>query len=162
LTVTVDAKKILEDTLSYDFDALIASVDSPVPVVSIADNATSNTSTAAHEHSLADLLKDDFEGVVRQLVKDYDDKVFPDSSHPDFATQWKDYIKKLSVALNRKGKRVFHPVRVALTGRWAGPDVGAQLHILAKAQPLLVTGTPIVPLEKRFEILRRFLESKTK
>jgi glutamyl-tRNA synthetase len=159
LTVTVDAKKILDDILSYNFDALVASADSPPPAASNAGNVSSNNTTAP-EHSLTDLLEDDFEGVVRQLVKDHDEKVFPDSSHPEFLAQWKDYMKKLSTTLNRKGKRVFHPVRVALTGRWAGPDVGAQLYILAKSQPLLVSGCPIVPVEKRFEALRRYLDAK--
>lgn len=178
LTVTIDAKKILEDILSYEFDALIASADAP-PHAAVAatptsesssNNATASSAAAASvggaagaaEHSLSDLLKDDFEGVVKQLVLDYDNKVFPDPGHSDFLSQWKEYMKKLSTSLNRKGKRVFHPVRVALTGRWAGPDVGAQLHILAKSQPFLLREVAVVPIEKRFDALRRYLDSKTK
>lgn len=33
-------------------------------------------------------------------------------------------------ALNRKGKRLFHPLRLALTGDMSGPDIGGQLGLL--------------------------------
>lgn len=33
-------------------------------------------------------------------------------------------------ALTRKGKRLFHPIRLALTGSMSGPDIGEQLTLL--------------------------------
>lgn len=33
-------------------------------------------------------------------------------------------------ALTRKGKRLFHPIRLALTGSMSGPDIGDQLRLL--------------------------------
>lgn len=33
-------------------------------------------------------------------------------------------------ALTRKGKRLFHPIRLALTGNMSGPDIGEQLALL--------------------------------
>lgn len=32
--------------------------------------------------------------------------------------------------LTRKGKRLFHPLRLALTGDMSGPDIGGQLALL--------------------------------
>lgn len=37
-------------------------------------------------------------------------------------------------ALTRKGKRLFHPIRLALTGSMSGPDIGEQLGLLAAGE----------------------------
>lgn len=45
-----------------------------------------------------------------------------DISHPSGQAKGK--------ALTRKGKRLFHPIRLALTGSMSGPDIGGQLALL--------------------------------
>lgn len=45
----------------------------------------------------------------------------------DFADQWKAWIKAVGKATKKKGKGLFHPIRLALTGRMSGPDVGEQV-----------------------------------
>jgi hypothetical protein len=45
----------------------------------------------------------------------------------DFAEQWKAWIKAVGKATKKKGKGLFHPIRLALTGRMSGPDVGEQV-----------------------------------
>ncbi len=47
-------------------------------------------------------------------------------------------------ALTRKGKRLFHPIRVALTGSMSGPDIGEQLGLLEAGELLSGWGREIV------------------
>lgn len=43
---------------------------------------------------------------------------------------FKKWIKALGKEKDCKGKRLFMPVRIALTGQMAGPDVGSLLDVL--------------------------------
>lgn len=49
----------------------------------------------------------------------------------DFADQWKAWIKAVGKATKKKGKGLFHPIRLALTGRMSGPDVGEQVGLIS-------------------------------
>jgi glutamyl-tRNA synthetase len=55
-----------------------------------------------------------------------------------------------------KGKALFQPLRLALTGRMSGPDVGEQLQILSYAPHVIHPDTKdiFVPLHDRVETLR--------
>jgi glutamyl/glutaminyl-tRNA synthetase len=65
----------------------------------------------------------------------------------------KKWIKDIGKALDCKGKRLFMPVRIALTGQMAGPDVGQLLELLAKEDNVCkVDG--YVKLPERMETLR--------
>ena len=57
------------------------------------------------------------------------------------------------------GKRLFHPVRVALTGSMSGPDIGAQLQLIAAASGQVEALTPI---EERVAVLKQWLVSVEK
>lgn len=39
--------------------------------------------------------------------------------------------------MTRKGKRLFHPIRLALTGSMSGPDIGEQLLLLEAGECFL-------------------------
>jgi glutamyl-tRNA synthetase len=71
----------------------------------------------------------------------------------------KKWIKSAGKALDCKGKRLFMPMRIALTGQMAGPDVAELLHTLHKAEEgeILVDGYK--PLEKRIAALKEWLAS---
>ena len=43
---------------------------------------------------------------------------------------FKGFVNATGKALGRKGKRLFMPFRIALTGRMQGPDVGEVLDLL--------------------------------
>lgn len=65
-------------------------------------------------------------------------------------------------AQKRKGKRLFMPMRIAFTGRMAGPDVGDQLEVLALlADPALVAREgAYVPLEQRMAALKAWVDAQ--
>jgi glutamyl-tRNA synthetase len=60
-------------------------------------------------------------------------------------------------AQGRKGKRLFMPMRVALTGRMAGPDVGDVLGMLALESGDVADAAAYLPLPQRMEQLRAWL-----
>jgi glutamyl-tRNA synthetase len=75
----------------------------------------------------------------------------------NFNELWKAYIKKVGSELSLKGKNLFHPVRLALTGRMSGPDVGDQLKLLGLATSGVINPLyKVVDLKSRIEFLRNF------
>jgi aminoacyl tRNA synthase complex-interacting multifunctional protein 1 len=65
--------------------------------------------------------------------------------------------------MNVKGKNLFHPVRLALTGEMSGQDVTKQLSLLAMAvqegSVVNAESAGVVPLESRMERLKTFCDS---
>lgn len=54
--------------------------------------------------------------------------VLPDAPWSD--TTWDDWIAKVKAASGRKGRGLFHPLRMALTGRNDGPELKALLPLI--------------------------------
>ncbi len=52
----------------------------------------------------------------------------------NFQKEWKTWVETLgkSFKIKLKGKKLYHPIRLALTGRMSGPDVGDQVGALLK------------------------------
>lgn len=69
----------------------------------------------------------------------------------------KKWIKATGKTLDCKGKRLFMPIRIALTGQMAGPDVAVLVQTLHKAADgeILVEG--YVPLEQRIATLKEWV-----
>lgn len=55
-----------------------------------------------------------------------------------------------------QGKKLFMPVRILLTGRMQGPDIGSTLALLKEGHSsgIVTAAASLVPLEQRIEILR--------
>lgn len=74
------------------------------------------------------------------------------------ADAWKKWMKGFGKAAGRKGKRLFMPLRVLLTGCMHGPDVGETLRMLRTAEgddSLAASGKAMcVGVEERIRILR--------
>jgi glutamyl-tRNA synthetase len=49
---------------------------------------------------------------------------------------WREWIDKLKAATGRKGRALYHPLRLALTGREAGPELAALLPLIGRARAL--------------------------
>ncbi|GMH99410.1 hypothetical protein TrVE_jg3838 [Triparma verrucosa] len=81
-----------------------------------------------------------------------------------YPAAWKTFMKTLGKEMNLKGKELFHPARLAMTGVMSGQDVTKQMALLQLASEFgsaadLEGGLEVVPLEVRMEILRGFLET---
>ncbi|KAI8465731.1 MAG: non-discriminatory gln-glu-trna synthetase [Monoraphidium minutum] len=71
---------------------------------------------------------------------------------------FKKWINGVGKGQKRKGKRLFMPMRVALTGRMQGPDVGDVLAALALESGADVTDrSAFVPLDQRLATLRAWV-----
>lgn len=98
---------------------------------------------------------EDFAEVGAALVRLHADGALPDPRLDSFPAEWKACVKQLGKQLNRKGKKLFMPLRLAMTGRSSGPDVAAQLRVLALAAEH--SECDVVPLGERMSLLESAL-----
>lgn len=75
----------------------------------------------------------------------------PTGGEADFEGKWKEWTKELGAATGRKGKKLFMPLRLALTGSLSGPDVGATMQMLAMADG---RSAKLVPMAARMAALK--------
>lgn len=103
------------------------------------------------------LIDDGFAEVARAVLDAANEGGLPSFDGDDAEEQWKSWTKGVGKQLGRKGKALFMPLRLAFTGRLSGPDIPAQLRLLAKApDQALVDSTP---LEQRLATLREAVAS---
>lgn len=100
-----------------------------------------------------------FKELAEIALRDYDSGDMPiGSDGEEHIGKWKKWVKATGKASGRKGKRLFHPLRLALTGKMSGPDVGEILQVLYLTEKENVA-TDFVPLSQRMEMLRNKLAS---
>ena len=80
-----------------------------------------------------------------------------------YPQEYKATMKSIAKEMEVKGKNLFHPVRLALTGEMSGQDVTKQLSLLAMATSegsvVNAESAGVVPFETRMERLKSFCES---
>ncbi|OVA00688.1 Glutamyl/glutaminyl-tRNA synthetase [Macleaya cordata] len=126
-----DADKALSNLLSYPLFATLASPEGK-PV-----------------------LEDKLSEVATSLLAAYDSGELGVALEEGHAG-WQKWVKGFGKSLKRKGKSLFMPLRVLLTGKLHGPDMGASIILLHKAGSCGVV-TPeagFVTLDERFNMLR--------
>lgn len=75
------------------------------------------------------------EGTVEPVIEDAEFLAAARESLPEEPwgeTVWADWTKGLKDLTGRKGKALFHPLRLALTGRDTGPELAALLPLIGK------------------------------
>ncbi|KAK3257933.1 hypothetical protein CYMTET_33000 [Cymbomonas tetramitiformis] len=73
---------------------------------------------------------------------------------------WKGWTKGLGKELGRKGKRLFMPLRILITGRMQGPDVGEQLSLLSIGEGEVVEEGLFMTLDERMATLKTVATDK--
>ncbi|XP_039001859.1 glutamate--tRNA ligase, chloroplastic/mitochondrial-like isoform X2 [Hibiscus syriacus] len=70
---------------------------------------------------------------------------------------WQKWVKGFGKTLKRKGKSLFMPLRVLLTGKLHGPDMGSSVILIYKAgnHGIVAPQAGFVTLKERFEMLRQ-------
>ncbi|KAL3795457.1 hypothetical protein HJC23_000815 [Cyclotella cryptica] len=80
-----------------------------------------------------------------------------------YPMKYKETMKAIAKDMNVKGKNLFHPVRLALTGEMSGQDVTKQLSLLAMAtgehSVVNADAAGVVPFDARIERLKSFCAS---
>ena len=133
MELVVDARRLVGACLRYDLEETLRS-DPHVLEVLEASEA--------------------FDAIVKRLVADFDSGALPSGGEENLAELWKAYMKTLGAELGLKGKALFHPVRLALTGRMSGPEINDQLQLVALAQGVVSPTVPRVGIEERVAKLR--------
>ncbi|CAH9117009.1 unnamed protein product [Cuscuta epithymum] len=69
---------------------------------------------------------------------------------------WQKWVKSFGKALERKGKSLFMPLRVLLTGKLHGPDMGSSIVLLYKAgnSGAVASHVGFISLDERFKVIR--------
>lgn len=136
MDLVVDARRMVGDCLQYPL-----------------------ASTLTSDPHVAELLSDGFKDVAAVIVRDFKSGKLPTGAEEGFAEAWKLYVKEVGKELGKKGKGLFHPVRLSLTGSMSGPDIGDQLRLIHRAKSAVPEGYPLVGLEARMSQLEAFLAS---
>lgn len=84
-----------------------------------------------------------FAEVAAEVVASFERGEMPKGDEADFAGAWKAWTKQLGAATGRKGKQLFMPLRLALTGALSGVDVGATVQLLSLADGIAAEVTPM-------------------
>ena len=139
IELITDVRQVLIDMLIYNID-----------------------NTLATDEHVSEILNDNFDSIIELLLRDFNAGKLPQGSEENFIELWKAYIKALGKETGRKGKRLFHPVRLALTGMMSGADVGEQLQLLHVASKGIIptSSLTIVKLDERMAKLELYLKSK--
>ena len=131
-------------------------IDAPVLISNCLNYAIEET-LLSDPHVLEVLQQSDaLKTIISTLIADFEAGKLPVGKEDKFGDVWKAYVKQLGGAVGLKGKGLFHPLRLALTGRMSGPDVGDQLRLLWLSEGIVSGGSKIVSLKERMERLRTF------
>ncbi|KAL3624328.1 Glutamate--tRNA ligase, chloroplastic/mitochondrial [Castilleja foliolosa] len=137
-----------------------------IELITDADKALSNLLTYPLYSTLASpesegVLEDKLSEVATSLLMAYDSGEFI-SALEEGSAGWKNWVKSFGKSLKRKGKSLFMPLRVLLTGKLHGPEMGSAVLLIYKAgkcdvlapQSQSQSESGIVMLDQRFKMLR--------
>lgn len=133
MELLTDAPKLVGNCLKYSIDQTLAN----------------------DEHVEEVLGADSFSTLVKTIITDYETGALPTGKEDNFDDLWKTYMKALGKNLGLKGKNLFHPVRLALTGNMSGPDIGDQLKLVSLSDGIVSANFPVAPLSSRIDYLRK-------
>ncbi|KAJ3677670.1 hypothetical protein LUZ60_003394 [Juncus effusus] len=140
IDLITDADSALSNLLSYPLQSILTSAEcKPIVQDNLADVASSLIS-AYDNGELLEALKEGKSG-------------------------WQKWVKSFGKSLKRKGKGLFMPLRVLLTGKMHGPDMGGSIDLLYKAGICGAINSEFgfVNFDERFKILKEVdWESLTK
>ena len=107
------------------------------------------------KNTLSAFLNTDKKGIVEDNETGGNAYSFPEA--------YKAHMKGISKELKVKGKNLFHPLRLALTGETSGQDITKQLSLLSmvsnEGSPINQERATEVTLENRFELLKTFCDT---
>ncbi|CAN8251706.1 unnamed protein product [Cochlearia groenlandica] len=131
IDLVTDSDKVLLNLLSYPLHATLASPEAKPAV------------------------EDKLHEVAASLIAAYDSGEIP-SALAEGQSGWQKWVKAFGKSLKRKGKSLFMPLRVLLTGKLHGPEMATSIVLIHKAGSpgIVVPQAGFVSMEERFKILR--------
>ncbi|VVB17956.1 unnamed protein product [Arabis nemorensis] len=131
IDLVTDSDKVLLNLLSYPLHATLASPEAKPAV------------------------EDKLHEIAASLIAAYDSGEIP-SALAEGQGGWQKWVKAFGKSLKRKGKSLFMPLRVLLTGKLHGPEMATSIVLIHKAGSpgIVAPQAGFVSMEERFKILR--------
>lgn len=132
IDVITDAEKLLSDLLSYPLHATLSSSEG------------------------RDVIEAGLPVVAESLLAAYDSGELV-AALKEGIPGWQKWVKAFGKSLKRKGKSLFMPLRVLLTGKLHGPDMGESIVLIHRAgtSGIVAPEVGFVTLEERLNSLRQ-------
>ncbi|KAF5760389.1 putative glutamate--tRNA ligase [Helianthus annuus] len=132
MDLITDADKLLLDLLSYPLHATLSSSEG------------------------REILEDGLPAVASSLLAAYDSGELLGALE-EGKSGWQKWVKAFGKSLKRKGKSLFMPLRVLLTGKLHGPDMGEGIVLIYRAgtSGIVAPQVGFVTLEQRLESLKQ-------
>lgn len=110
MVTLTDAHSIIDGYLTYDLEGTITSSEEAKNIVSSESGRK----------------------VAVTLLQDYASGTMPTGNEDNFVSDglWKKYVKHLEKVVGLKGKHLYHPIRMFITGSMQGAEVADQLRLL--------------------------------
>lgn len=160
MQTTKDAVINAKTVLGYDL---------PATFDELKDDEARNMIKQGNFYSLSQTILKEFEAGEFPLpnaenpMETFQDAISGSKEKCPFTQTYQKHMKKMAKEGGVKGKNLFHPVRLALTGEMSGQDVTKQLALLtlATSEKSIIDAKKagIVPLSERMEKLKSFCES---
>lgn len=107
------------------------------------------------------ILEDNFLEVANAVLQAYESGELQAAIADGEPKAFKNWINSIGKAQERKGKRLFMPIRIALTGRMQGPDVGDVMRLLALEDNDVQQPHQVKSLDHRMKELKGWAESQS-
>ncbi|XP_020575969.1 glutamate--tRNA ligase, chloroplastic/mitochondrial isoform X1 [Phalaenopsis equestris] len=131
-----------------------------IDLVTDADTALSNLLSYPLESTLASaeckpIVEDNLFDLATSLLSAYDSGDLLEALK-DGPAGWQKWVKNFGKQLKRKGKSLFMPLRLLLTGKLHGPEMGGSISLIYKAGicGAISRQAGFITLEERFQVLR--------
>jgi glutamyl-tRNA synthetase len=161
LAKLVDLKQLSHGAARFDeaeLDALSARVLHRTPYAAVANRLAALGVAGPNKEALWNAVRGNLSRlsdalIWRQVVEGDIVPVVEDRAYLDLAvsrlpegawdaTTWGAWTNDLKSLTGRKGRAVYHPLRLALTGRDAGPELAALLPLIGRAKALARLSAP--------------------
>ncbi|KAL3514923.1 hypothetical protein ACH5RR_021825 [Cinchona calisaya] len=150
--LTVSEGHIVEEAFQLLKDGIELITDSDKPLLSLLSYPLYATLTSPE---CKPVLDDGLPEVAARLLAALDSGELLGALE-EGQTGWQKWVKSFGKLLKRKGKSLFMPLRVLLTGKLHGPDMGSTVLLLYKAgkSGAVAPQVEFVTLDQRFKLLR--------
>lgn len=131
IELVTDSDKVLSNLLSYPLHATLSSPEGKVMIQNKLSEVSSGLLAAYDSGELLNALDEGHSG-------------------------WQKWVKNFGKTMKLKGKSLFMPLRVLLTGKLHGPDMGSSIILLHQAGSgdMVSSQAEFVTLKERFGVLR--------
>lgn len=154
--VTTTEGPFVDGAIALIKDSIDLVTDAPPKVEAILSYPLTET---LNSEDASPFIEDNLKEVAEAVVAAYGSGDLQ-AALKDDAAGFGKWLKGVGKGMKRKGKRLFMPARIILTGRMQGPDIGKVLALLESESGELGNGVMMVKLEDRIQAAKDWIASQ--